>query len=76
MAGDPSRGRQFAGPRRRTPRWLDELLHGRADRFEKVALSARVPKIAARWIRFLLLLAGDIERNPGPPKRIPRGPGS
>lgn len=33
-------------------------------------------KIAARWLRFLLLLAGDIEPHPGPllGRREPRGP--
>ena len=37
-----------------------------------LALSARIGKLAARWLRFLLLLGGDIERNPGP-ERKPRG---
>lgn len=36
------------------------------------------PKLEQRWLRMLLLLGGDIERNPGPRpsaanKRIPRG---
>ena len=31
-------------------------------------------KLPARWLRFLFLLGGDIERNPGPaPRREPRG---
>ena len=28
--------------------------------------SARYGRVAARWLRILLLLGGDIERNPGP----------
>lgn len=41
-----------------------------------IAVSEQVNSLnAARWLRFLLLLAGDIERNPGPAKtRQPRGP--
>ena len=40
--------------------------------FDAVVASARVEKLAARWLRFLLLLGGDIERHPGPTNR-PRG---
>ena len=38
--------------------------------------AARVPKLAGRWLRLLLLLGGDIEPHPGPrqPLRVPRGP--
>ncbi|CAE7658405.1 Clec4e [Symbiodinium microadriaticum] len=45
-------------------------------RFDAVADSCRLKKLPARWLRFLLLLAGDIERNPGPVPcrpRVPRG---
>ncbi|CAE7764587.1 Scn10a [Symbiodinium sp. CCMP2592] len=35
--------------------------------------SPRLSMVLGRWVRFLLLLAGDIERNPGPPSRLPRG---
>lgn len=34
--------------------------------FDRVVQSSRIPKNPARWLRFLLLLAGDIEENPGP----------
>ena len=38
--------------------------------------AACLKKIPARWLRFLLLLGGDIERNPGPraAAKMPRGP--
>ena len=45
---------------------------GSADKFDKVVASSRVSKNPARWIRFLLMLCGDIHPNPGP--RPPRGP--
>eukprot|EP00439_Symbiodinium_sp_Y106_P012221 s279_g1.t2 len=50
-------------------------MQGRPKRFEQVTASARIPKNPARWLRFLLLLCGDIEPHPGPaPERQPRGP--
>jgi hypothetical protein len=39
-----------------------------------VCAAAEIKKIPARWLRLLLLLGGDIERNPGPARREPRGP--
>lgn len=43
-----------------------------------VLQASRFTKLAARWLRLLLLLGGDIERNPGPRKPSnkcqPRGP--
>ena len=76
VADGPSRGRPVPSPQREVPRWLAELVEGRPKAFEAVTLSSRVPKLAARWLRFLLLLGGDIEPNPGPPSsaRVPRGP--
>ena len=44
---------------------------------DQILEAAKCTKLAGRWLRFLLLLAGDIEENPGPfrPKpRVPRGP--
>ncbi|CAK9075608.1 unnamed protein product [Durusdinium trenchii] len=61
------------------PLWLLDLRNKRCDRFERVLASSKCPKLAARWLRFLLLLAGDIE-NPGPSSGfqtttpVPRGP--
>ncbi|CAE7837262.1 unnamed protein product, partial [Symbiodinium necroappetens] len=76
VADPPSRGKDVAPPSREMARWLIELLKGDTRRFETVVESARVPRNPARWLRFLLLLAGDIERNPGPllSKPQPRGP--
>eukprot|EP00438_Fugacium_kawagutii_P021739 Skav206696 [mRNA] locus=scaffold99:17529:21803:+ [translate_table: standard] len=68
----PSRMKPIEGPRFQPPQWLKELLQGDAAKFDMVAESARVPRNPARWIRFLLMLCGDIHPNPGP--RVPRGP--
>ena len=72
----PSRGCHVEGPSRLLPCWYTDLCAADPYRFDVVVASARVPKLAARWLRLLLLLGGDIERNPGPPApvRTPRGP--
>ena len=70
-ADAPSRGADVQDPSRDTPRWFDELSAGRPAAFDAVVEAAQIPKIAARWLRFLLLLGGDIERNPGPNRRGP-----
>ncbi|CAE7765217.1 unnamed protein product [Symbiodinium sp. CCMP2592] len=78
VADPPSRDRDVEPPTRAVPRWLEKLLSGDSSAFESVVASSRVPKNAARWLRFVLLLAGDIERNPGPRAApvppTPRGP--
>ena len=78
VADNPTRGRDVAPPCREEPRWLQRLKDGDTGPFQAVVLSARVGKNPARWLRFLLLLAGDIERNPrratSRPPRTPRGP--
>ena len=75
VADPPSRDRAVEPPRKQLPLWLAELMQGRPKRFEQVTASARIPKNPARWLRFLLLLCGDIEPHPGPaPERQPRGP--
>ena len=68
----PSREKPLAPPSRELPRWWDELEAGRPHMFDKVVESSRISKNPARWIRFLLLLCGDIHPHPGPLK--PRGP--
>ena len=73
-ADDPSRDRPVRPPSREQPAWLIELQQGKTWRFDQVVASSAIPKIAARWLRFLLLLGGDIERNPGPSER-PHGRG-
>ena len=75
----PSRNRPVPPVSKDAPRWLTDLRAGHFDRFDKVLLASRFTKNAARWLRMLLLLAGDIEPNPGPngntrSKWTPRGP--
>ena len=70
-ADAPSRGAEVEDPSRETPRWFEELSAGRPAAFDAVVEAAQIPKIAARWLRYLLLLGGDIERNPGPNRRGP-----
>ncbi|CAE7873092.1 unnamed protein product [Symbiodinium necroappetens] len=70
----PSRGRSVAPPTKDWPVWLEELREGSTYRFDVCLAAARVPKLAGRWLRLLLLLGGDIERHPGPAGRVPRGP--
>jgi hypothetical protein len=54
------------------PQWLQDLIDGSSEKFDKVVMASRVSKNPARWIRFLLLLCGDIHPHPGP--KMPRGP--
>ncbi|CAE7400109.1 unnamed protein product, partial [Symbiodinium microadriaticum] len=58
------------------PEWISELsdcldfkealARGEFRLFDLVCASAAVPRLLGRWLRLLLLLAGDVERNPGP----------
>ena len=43
-----------------------DLLRGDPKRFDMVVQSSSISKNPARWLRFLLMLCGDIEPNPGP----------
>ena len=75
----PSRNRPVPPQSKEAPSWLTSLRAGQFDRFDKVLLASRYTKNAARWLRILLLLAGDIEPNPGPNRNsrrtwTPRGP--
>ncbi|OLP77428.1 hypothetical protein AK812_SmicGene42515 [Symbiodinium microadriaticum] len=73
----PSRNRPVAGPSKKLPLWFEDLCAGKPFRFDCVVASSRAPKLAARWLRLLLLLGGDIEPNPGPSDvrpLVPRGP--
>lgn len=65
-ADAPSRDREVEPPTKELPVWYSDLQHGDPRRFDLVCQTARIPKLAARWLRFLLLLGGDIEPNPGP----------
>lgn len=74
----PSRNRPVPPKSKEAPDWLVALRSGDHSKFDKVVMSSRFTKLEARWLRFLLLLGGDIERNPGPVRsaaaRGPRGP--
>ena len=70
----PSRGRKVAPPTRDLPVWFTELCSGCTRRFDLACAACSVPRVLGRWARLLLLLAGDVERNPGPAQpRAPRG---
>ena len=75
-ADDPTRHREVRGPTRKPPGWFEALERGDPSKFDCVNAAAQFSKNPARWLRFLLLLAGDIEPNPGPRKSgpPPRGP--
>jgi len=62
----PSRNRPVAPPSKESPAWLDDLRASRFDRFDRVLEASNYSGSAQLWLRLLLLLAGDIERNPGP----------
>ena len=66
-ADGPSRDRAVPGPTRPEPTWLRRLRQGDVSGFDIWT------RPLGRWVRLLLLLAGDLERNPGPPKYLPRG---
>eukprot|EP00434_Breviolum_minutum_P038864 symbB.v1.2.034483.t1/scaffold4460.1/size39461/2 len=78
----PSRNRPVPAPSKETPGWLTALRRGNYDPFDAVLSSAFFARGPGRWVRFLILLCGDVERNPGPfpdtmkgrHDRMPRGP--
>lgn len=65
-ADEPSRGKPVRGPTKEKPVWLNELADGKTARFDLERRAAVFSRNPARWLRFLLLLCGDIEPNPGP----------
>ena len=65
-ADEPSRDRDVRPPSFAPPAWLSDLLRGDPKRFDMVVQSSSISKNPARWLRFLLMLCGDIEPNPGP----------
>ncbi len=68
----PSRDRDIEPPTKELPQWLLELQTRNTRPFDLVVASSRYGRVASRWLRLLLLLGGDIERNPGPGRD--RGP--
>ena len=65
-ADGPSRERPVPEPSREKPGWFDDAVAGRFRRFDVAVAEGAVPRALGPWLRLLLLLAGDIERNPGP----------
>lgn len=74
----PSRNRPVPPPLKDIPIWLARLRSGDSRDFDTIFVSAQFTKNAQRWLRLLLLLGGDIERNPAGRSKtktpIPRGP--
>ena len=64
----PSRDKEVAAPTKALPQWYLDLCGGDYRSFDVSCQAAHFPRNAARWLRMLLLLSGDIERNPGPVK--------
>ena len=75
-ADEPSRDKPVRAPVKELPIWFTDMQHGDMRRFDLVVQANSVPKLASRWLRFLLLLGGDIEPHPGPRgvDRKARGP--
>ena len=65
-ADGPSRNRPPDAPTKAVPLWYEALCRHDYTLFDVYLASQGVPKLASRWLRLLLLLGGDIERNPGP----------
>ena len=64
-----SGGRPVEPLSRDLPLWVSTVLEGSHEKNDIVVQSSRVSKNPARWIRFLLLLCGDIDPHPGPSKQ-------
>lgn len=71
----PSRNKPVPGPSKEVPVWLQELREGRCEAFDFTTTTSIYSRGPCRWLRLLLLLSGDVERNPGPnrPPRVYRG---
>lgn len=67
-ADAPSRGADVTGPSRPVPPWLQAFQEGDFELFDLMVTSSTWVRPIGRWFRLLLLLAGDVERNPGPSK--------
>lgn len=65
QADDPSRDRAVRGPTKKPSGCLCSLQAGKPEAFDQGIQSSRIARNPARWLRFLVLLCGDIERNPG-----------
>lgn len=54
---------------RAEPQWLKKLRAGDFSLFDQMVEAASWTRPVGRWFRLLLLVAGDVERNPGPVQR-------
>ena len=74
-ADGPSRDRPVDAPSGEIPTWLLALQDGDTSLFDIMVQSSRWTRPVGRWVRLLLLMAGDIEPNPGPPRpKLKAGP--
>ena len=71
----PSRNKKVAPASKDSPSWLIDLRANKFGRFDRVLVASQFTRNPQRWLRFLLLLAGDIERNPGPRARSQKARG-
>ena len=62
----PSRDRPLPPPSIPIPLWFSELQAGKPRRFDVAVTSSSWSRALGRWVLLLLLMAGDVERNPGP----------
>lgn len=65
-ADGPSRDRPVPGPSKQQPKWLMEFQKGDFHLFDLMVHTSRWTRPVGRWVRLLLLMAGDVERRPGP----------
>ena len=73
--GRPLPVRPVRPPSRDLPAWFELLQRGQTWRFDVMISCSSFPRPLGRWLRLLLLLAGDVERQPGPVRQpLPRGP--
>ena len=62
-ADGPSRDREVRGPSRPLAPWLVSLQAGDAAPFDEMVALAKWSRPVGRWIRLLLLMAGDVDRT-------------
>lgn len=73
-ADGPSRDTDVPPPSAPKAQWIADLERGDVTLFDIIANSSQWTRPVGRWVRLLLLLAGDIETNPGPAREYePRG---
>ena len=66
LADGQSRDCPAPGPSKPEPEWLVAFRAGDFKLFDRMLEAARWSRPVGRWYRLLLLIAGDVERHPGP----------